>query len=99
MKKFKKYTIIAWIWGLAMAFVSGNPMNITLIEFIIQPPLFGIFLLVPPLFIGWIISFFVKNEEKQMKIFDVLFYVMLALGIFGIISTAWVDYLMANDGF
>tara|TARA_B110000003_G_C16511063_1_gene481241 strand:+ start:639 stop:938 length:300 start_codon:yes stop_codon:yes gene_type:complete len=99
MKKFKKHTIIAWVWGLAMAFVSGTPMNITLIEFIIQPPLFGMFLLVPPLLLSYIISFFVKNDEKEMKIFDVLFYVMLALGIFGIISTAWVDYMLASNSF
>ena len=82
-----------------MAFISGTPMNITLIEFVIQPPLFGMFLLAPPLFLAYIISFFVKNDEKEMKIFDVLFYIMLAFGILMIILSAWVDYLMANDGF
>ena len=90
MKKFKKYTIIAWIWGLAMAFVTGTPMNITLMEFIIQPPLFGIFLLVPPLFIMALANPFIKNEEKGKKIFDVLFYTMLAFGILMIFSSAYL---------
>ena len=100
MKKFKKHIIIAWFWGLAMSFVGGTPMDITLIEFIIQPPLFALVLLFPSFLLAFIISLFVKDDEKkEMKIYNTAFNIILAFGIFMLISSAWVDYMMANDGF
>jgi hypothetical protein len=99
MKKFKKHIIIAWIWGLLNAFVSGTPMSITITEIIVQPPLFALVLLVPPLFLSAITSPFLKNKEKSKKIFDVLFYIMLAFGILMILNSVFVDNLRAQEGF
>lgn len=100
MKKFKKHIIIAWIWGLAMSFVGGTPMDITLTSFIVQPPLFAFILLFATFLLAFIISLFVKNdEEKEMKIFNIAFKIILGLGIFMLINSALVDYIIANDGF
>jgi hypothetical protein len=81
MKEFKKHIIIAWICGFLFAFVSGTPMSISIIEIIIQPPLYALVLIVPPMFLSAIIYPFVKNEEKSDKIFNILFYIMVTFGI------------------
>jgi hypothetical protein len=100
MKKFKKHIIIAWIWGLAMSFFGGTPMDITLTGFIVSPPLFAFVLLFATFLLAFIISLFVKNdEEKEMKTFNIAFNIILALGIFMLINSALVDYIIANDGF